>query len=153
MKKIKIFSLFACLIMLLTVTGCSKKSITTEEFINKSKNFSYETQDASSQFANYTAIKKATIALSSKGYQVEFYELDTDENAISLFNSNKTRFENVKTSGAIETKYSVGNTSTYSLTSGNKYMYIARVDKTFLYLSVDSSYKSEVKKFVKELGY
>lgn len=152
MKKKIIFGLL-CLVAIVTLTGCSKKTVlTTEDFISKSEANGYQTVDVKTQFSEYDELKSATLAMNDN-YQVEFYVLDNETNAKSMFDTNKATFEDYKTSSNAESSVSLKNYSTYSLTTGGYYMYLSRVDNTLIYLRVEAKYKDEVKSFVKALGY
>ena len=64
MMKKRIFSLcIICLLLLLTLTGCSsKKAITTDDFKSIAKSHNYTISDATSQYSVYGYINEATIA-------------------------------------------------------------------------------------------
>ena len=154
MKKRKILLVVLCFLMLFMVTGCGKKTVlTTDEFKAKVTELGYTTQDAKEQFADKDFVKDVTIALNSKGFQVEFYVFADEASAVSSFNTNQTSFENVKSGKSIETSSSMANYSEYSLESSGKYMHVCRVETTLLFVSVDVKYKDEAKKLIKELGY
>ena len=52
-----------------------------------------------------------------------------------------------------EESIDINNYSSYTLKTGGYYMYLSRVDNTFLYVKVKDTYQDSVKKMVKELGY
>lgn len=140
--------------MLFALTGCgSKQVITTSDFKTKTKSLNYNTADVISQYSSYEYIKEATVAQSSDGYQVEFYVLDNVDNATSMFNTNKSTFESYKGNFSSESSSSMGNYSSYTLTSGGYYMHLCRVDNTLLYVKVEDTYKEPVESLIKELGY
>lgn len=140
--------------MLLTLTGCVKKTaITTNDFKSVANNHGYTISDATSQYAIYGYINEATIAKSSEGWQVEFYVLDDEASATNMFNTNKTLFEASKENSSSEKSLNSDHSSSYSLTSSDSYMYICRVDNTLVYVKVLEKYKNTVKDFIKELGY
>ena len=152
--KRKILILLLSVFMLFSLTGCFKKSpLTTDSFITNSTSSNFTTQDVTSDFSNEPSIIKATLALNSKGYQIEFYELSSDSAAKDMFITNKTNFQSLNSSKYTESEANVGNYNTYSLSTESEYMYLSRVDKTFLYLKVDISNKDEVKEFIDKLGY
>ena len=90
---------------------------------------------------------------SSDGWQVEFYVLDSSENASAMFNSNKNIFQNYSSTSSSEKTSITVNSATYSLTSSGYYMYLSKIDNTLLYVRVQDTYKNTVKDFVKALGY
>ena len=153
MKKKGILFTALCFLMLFLVTGCGKKTvITTSEFISKAEKAGYQTTDITAQYSSYEYIKEATIA-KNDNYQVEFYVLDGEDKAKGMFDTNKTDFENSKGSSSSYSTVNLANYSTYALTSAGKYMYLARVENTLIYIKVDEKYKDSVKGFVKDLGY
>lgn len=154
MKKRKFLFVVICFFMLFALTGCGSKTVkNTSDFKSIAENHNYTITDVTSQYASYGYIKEATVAQSSDGWQVEFYVLDDEGNATSMFNTNKSTFENYKGNSSSESSSSMGNYSSYTLTSSGYYMHLCRVDNTLLYVKVPDTYKDDVKNLVKELGY
>ncbi len=152
--KRKILVVLLSVFMLFGLTGCFKKTpLTTDDFITNANSSNFTTQDVTSDFSSEPSVLKATIALNSKGYQVEFYELSEESIAKSMFNTNKADFESLKSSKYTDSEVNAGNYNTYSLSTESEYMYLSRVDKTFLYLKVDISNKDAVKEFIDKIGY
>ncbi len=143
-----------CLVSLFGLTGCGNKTeITTDQFKSKVESNGLLTTDVTTQYSEYEYVKEATVALKEGEYQIEFYVLDNEANATSMFNTNKTIFETYKGNASKETSSSVGNYSKYTLQSNDLYMYLCRVKNTLLYIKVDDKYKDDVKNIVKDLGY
>jgi len=156
MKRLKKILLgFVFFAILFSITGCEdKKSITVLEFQEKAQEKGYIVQDVKSQFANIDYILNAYIAgKSDYTYQIEFYELDTVENAIEFYQNNKKIFEDSKASTSSSSSVSLKNYSKYSLTTDGKYKVISRIDNTVIYLNVEQQYKNEVKDFLDSIGY
>ena len=149
MKKLMMVLL---LLLLVGVVACGKKvALTADEFKSKMETKGYEVLDITDQYDEGT-IEAALIAMKDD-YQIEFYVVNNDEQAIRAYNQNKDYFEELKVSGSIETETSVTKNAKYTLTSAGRYMVVARVDNTFLYADVDSTHKSEVSDDIKDLGY
>ena len=143
-KKTIIFSII-CIFILTAFSGCTKQNaITNSKFEEKAKEKGFTVGDATAQYESYDYIKTATVAQSPDGWQVEFYVLDEDANAVSMFNTNKQIFETYK---------GVSNYSMYSLVSSGYYMHLYRIDNTLMYVKVDEEYKDAAKEFVESLGY
>lgn len=143
-----------CFFILFALTGCGNKTvISTGDFKSKATNLGYETTNVKKQFAFYDYIKEAIVATNSKGYQVEFYVLESKEEAKNMFNTNKTIFESYKVNISKESTTNIANYSNYTLVSGGYYMYICRVDNTMFYARVKETFKDDVKTLVQELGY
>jgi hypothetical protein len=137
------------------VTGCGNKTaITSSDFKTRMEAKGYIVQDATNQFSDYDYITQVYIALSSDyAYQIEFYELSNSDNASSFFNTNKSIFENSKSSSASETSVSTANNAKYTLTTNGQFKVVSRIDNTVIYLNVSESYKSTIKDVLKDLGY
>lgn len=154
MKRKNILLIVACIVMGFFLTGCGKKTaITTEQFKNIGNTNNFVVSDVSVQFSSYNYINEATIIQNPNGWQMEFYVLSDEGYANSMFNTNKNTFESQKENSSLESSVSIGNYSTYSLTSGDYYMYLCRVDNTLLYVRVEKKFKDSVNKIIDELGY
>lgn len=68
-----------------------------------------------------------------------------------FYKINKAKFEN--SAATSQVTFNGKNYSSYSITTGGKYKFVERVEKTVIYLNVDKEYKDDVKDLVKELGY
>ncbi len=148
----RIILLLLLIPMVIILTGCDKKALTTDEFIRIMNEKEYKIEDITKKYEDEPKLKKVIIA-SNNNYQIEFYEVDSVENTKSLFNINKQTIENksnIKKS-TLSTNY--GNYSYYAQTSDNKYSVITRISNTLIYLNVDEKYKKETKELIKELGY
>lgn len=142
-----------CFTILFMVTGCgNKNAITSDDFKNKMEAKEFTVQDATNQFSNYDYIKQVYIALNDD-YQIEFYEMADNDNAVSFYENNKKIFEDSKSSGYAETNISMGNNSKYTLKTNGKYKVVSRIDNTVIYLNVDDSNQSTIKDLLKDLGY
>lgn len=131
-----------------------KIKITADEFFSKMQEKEYIIADAKTQFLSYDYIKKVYIATPSDySYKIEFYEMEDNENAISFFKTNKTIFEEGKTSGYVETNNNLKNAERYTLKNNGKYSIISRIDNTAVYINSDVSYSNEIDKILKEIGY
>ena len=163
MKKVLIVIGIIILVMMLVIGGViftlisvfnkEKTPMFAEDFYSIMEERGYTMTDATSQFDQYTNyIKKAYIAQNTD-YQIEFYELSNEENAISMYNTNKSKFESQKSNVYSHATTNMKNYSTYALTANGKYKYISRIDNTMIYLDVDEEYKDPIKNLMKEIGY
>jgi len=130
-----------------------KTPISADIFNTTMESKGYVMTDSTSQFAQYPNYMKESYVAQKTGYQIEFYELTSVENAISMYNTNKTKFESQKSNASASATASINNYSTYSLTTNGKYKYLSRIDNTLIYIDVDESYKDIVKDIMKEIGY
>lgn len=131
-----------------------KESITASQFKTIMEQKNYMITDASSQFSQYSYVDQVYIAGDNNyGYQIEFYELSDESNAISFYNNNASNFQARKGNSSTETNVNGKNFSKYTLSSGGNYMVVSRIDNTVIYIDVDSNYKDEVKNILDEIGY
>lgn len=54
---------------------------------------------------------------------------------------------------SMETNVTLGNYSTYKLTTDGKYCVVSRIGDTFIYIDVPSDYKTEVNDAFEKLRY
>lgn len=150
----KKLSLIAVLVLFaLTLTGCLSKEVkTTDDFIALAESKEMTAVNAIDQFSYLGYVTEATVA-TNKEWQVEFYVLSDEANAVSMFTTNVAKFESKKSGSSSETSTDLTNSQSYGLTSGGAYMYVARVENTLVYLDVDTEYKEEAQAFIEELGY
>lgn len=130
-----------------------KIPISADTFNTTMEGKGYIMTDSTSQFAQYGSLMTKSYVAQKSGYQIEFYELSDEENAISMYNTNKTKFESQKSNASASATASMNNYSTYSLTTNGKYKYLSRIDNTLVYVDVDESYKDIIKDIMKEIGY
>lgn len=155
MKRIlSIVCILACLVgVMATFSGCSmtKTALTASSFseIVTAEN-NYEILDVTEEFADTPEVTGAVFA-ANDDIQIEFYLLDTADNASQLYSYNRQRAEE---SGSGSYAASSGkNYSTFSGTYDGQYYYLSQVDNTFIYIGVKESHKDAVKEIVKKLGY
>lgn len=131
-----------------------KESITADNFKISMQSKGFYITDATNQFSNYDYVQQAYIASSNdNSYQIEFYVLSNDSYATSFYNRNKSIFEASKGSSSAQTSVNLKNHSKYTLSSGNKYQVVSRINNTVMYINVASEYKDIVKNILNEIGY
>lgn len=155
MKK-KVLVVLSLFLVLFSLTGCflrTRKAATIDEFKDVASKNNLTVIDAYDQMSQYNVFKSASLAKSAEGWQVEFYVLNTDSDAQDMYDTNKKIFESLKSGTTKENYLTIKNYSMYNLVSGDKYMYLSKIDNTLLYVKVDEKYTNNVKKIIKELGY
>ena len=155
MKKFKkILLTVLCVVTIITLTGCKNKTaITAEDFKSRMESKGYNVQDATNQFSSNPEVKKVYIALNSN-YQIEFYEIDTLDNAVLFYNNNnKNIFEQSKSNVSSYTSKELANYAKYRLNTSGKYKVVSRIDNTVIYLNVNDTYKKDVDSILNSLGY
>lgn len=157
-KKLKIvgivaFVLVGIFIIAYNILNKEKTPISAESFNTIMREKGYIMVDITNQYAEYgDYVLKGYLAQKS-GYQIEFYELSSEENAIDAYNTNRSLFESQESNVSASYTISMNNYGTYSLTTKEDYKYISRIDNTLIYVNVDKDYKDTVKDILKEIGY
>ena len=154
--KRKVLVLLTLVISLAVLTGCNNKksAITSTKFTDVMINDGYNVVDVKNQFNEYDQIKEAYVALSeNEDYQIEFYVLENDDEAISFYENNKQIFEESKVGVSTYKNFDLNNTNKYILTTDGKYKLLSRIDNTMIYLNVDEKYKENVVNVLKKIGY
>ena len=155
MNKIKKIGIILTVVVLtFLLTGCGSKSVkTTKDFTALANSYNLSTQNVKeSQYASDDSIKEGYVAYNNN-WQVEFYVLDSVKTASSNFDTNVEIFKESKGSTSSYVELEGKNYNSYNLISNGQYMYICRVDNTFIYANVSEEYKDDVKSFIKEFGY
>jgi uncharacterized protein YpmB len=127
-----------------------KVAITPEEFQTKIEAKGLETADVTDQLNGQ--VEKGIIGGNSD-FEIEFYKVAEEDQAIRAYNQNKGDFELEKVSASIETNIEIGNVSKYSLLSNGKFMVISRIQDTFIYVNASDQYKGQIEGILKDLGY
>lgn len=154
MKKTKTILLALLLVAVMAVmTGCGDKTpLTLDEFKTSAEEYGCEIKDITDQYASFDFVETATLAVMDN-WQVEFYELASEEDAVRTFNTNKNDFENLKGSASTESSVAIGNHAKYTLNSNGKYMHIARIGNTFVFTSEDKDEKESIEGLLEKIGY
>lgn len=134
------------------LVGCvDKEPATSNEFKSTAESLGYTVEDVTSQFESTDGVNKVYLALKD-GYQIEFFDVASNEYAESAFNINKENFEETY-NAYIQLSTHLGNTSKYSLQSGDSYVVISQIENTFIYVDSKEIYKSEIDDTLDALGY
>jgi len=146
---------FIILLVLLTVAvwGCggTKTPLTADEFTAKMAEAGFEIMDAYDQFEEGTV--EVALVAGNNNYQIEFYIVPTEDQAISAFNQNKSTFEDAKGNSSSNTSVNFAHYGAYKMTSGGMYYVISRIDNTFIYVVTDVENKESLNEILKALGY
>lgn len=155
MKKFgKILAGICGVLCLAAAVGCTAKKapVTAAEFSRHMEQEGYAILDATEQFDGQ--VLSATLAVEQSGaYQIEFFEVETEQQAKIAFEQNKAAFESEKGPAASRYENNGLNFSVYAQTSNGKYSYVCRVGQTFVYANVPEQHKDAVKSAIKGLGY
>lgn len=150
----KIGLLFATFVLAFLLTGCGNKTaLSGEDFDKICKENGLEVTNNSSEYEDDNSFKEAYVAKSKDNWEVNYYILNNVTEAETMYSETKGKFEDTIGSSNINTNVTMGNYSTYTLTTNGHYMVVSRVDNTLLIIDVKESYKDDIKAFVKVLGY
>lgn len=162
-KKVSIVVIVVILIilMLALILGVTfaklnkeKESITANEFLNNMTAKGYYVEDGTYQFYNYDFVNKVYLAIENNyNYQIEFYEFESDSNALDFYYNNKSIFESQIGNAELHSEANLKNYSKYTLETDGKYKVVSRINNTAIFVNVDSEYKNEVKALLENLGY
>lgn len=153
MKRIKVIFLLI-LVILLSACSTNKEAVDSNEFKNIMRDNNYYVVNSKEQFSEYDYIIDSYIAIdSNKKYQIEFYELEDDANAIAFYDYNKDIFEASRTTSSVYTDVNLSNNSKYTLTNEDSYKVLSRIDNIVIYINVDEEFKDEIISILKKLGY
>ena len=154
-KRILILPLL--LIMLFTFTACKKeeekKPISGDSFKLVAEGDKYTTKDVTKNFKSDSGITEAIVAAVENQYQVEFYTLKDSKTAQKMYDRNKKRFENIKSSLDKAEVTETDNNSEYKISTNGRYMLLNKIDNTLIYANVEDKYKDSVTTLIKQLGY
>ena len=150
----KVKTLFVLFISLFFFTGCSSnhKALSLEEFQTITEKNGYYFSDVSEQF-NYDEKIEHAVMASTTVWHVEYYLLDTEENAQDMYESNRISFQETMISTSDEKEKNTKKAKCYQLTTSYEFMYLYQIDNTLLFARVPVEYRSKVLKFIQELGY
>lgn len=144
-KTFKIFLLSASLFILF---GCvNKKAMDSSQFETFFTKEKYEVYDVFDQLGKKENIKEVYIAKNDK-FQIEFYVLNTIENARKFYKDDIEYFENKPYSSDKNHNY-----ESYEKEQDKNYIYVSRIDKTVIFILADKKYKEDITKVVKKMGY
>ena len=130
-----------------------KTSITADDFNTIMESNGYTMAETTNLFAEYGNFMTKSYAAQKNDYQIEFYQLSSEEDAISMYNTNKEKFELQKADASATTSVSINNYARFSLTANGKYKYVSRIDNTLIYVDVAATYKKEIKDIMDKIGY
>ena len=149
MKKI----VFLILIVIL-LSGCAfkKNALSFDRFQEITINNEYQFTDITTNFTEKDNVIEAGMS-STSTWHIEYYHLNSKDNALKMFNYNKGLFNNTISTKNIKIENNGLNYTYYSLTTTKEFMYICQVDDTLLYAKVPVEYRKKVLNFINEIGY
>ena len=145
-----IIKITGLLLIVILLCSCKRNGIISEkEFTKIAKNHKLTVVDVKDQFEDKKQVKEAYVADSGKNYQIEYYILDTENNAKKMYETNKEDFKSLKSKKDKETEKEYY----YTTTTNDYYMYLSKIENSVLYIKVPIKFKEEAKKIIRELKY
>lgn len=152
-KLFVLFKFFIIALFVLPLTACTPlESVSEAKFQSTLESKGYQIVDITSQYAQFSHIKKA-LGTEKDGVHIEFFEIDSNDNAVAMFNGNKDRVEKFKSSGAVQSSSNASNYHKYALTTSEKFYTVFRVDNTLIYAYSDKKDKDALQAIMTEWGY
>ena len=128
----------------------SKTALTAQEFSDKATSLGFTVVDVTEQSKGQTVASLLAVD-STKSYQIEFYEVETQAQASGAFSQTHTMLDAI---GSGVTLSSSGiNWAKYSNTAGGAYGFVSYIDNTFIYVRAPQEYKKAIQAFMEVMGY
>ena len=149
----------AALLLLAAMTlsafaGCasSKTAITAADFKAKAEAAGLTVEDMSDTYTD-KIFTGSQMAVSTDGWKVVFFTIDTEENAKAYYGTMKEFCVSQKTGAGTAQTTDRDTWGSYSQTNGGMFMYVGWIGSTMVYASVEEAHKAAVQEFVSGLGY
>lgn len=146
MKKILVVILLLCIAA--SITACTLKPITGDDFAQVMKDRGFAVEDLSHK----EPLAQQVIVAQCKDYQLEFYLLADKSEAGSVYAGNKEQIKALP-GGKTTTEVTGMNFSRFSCTVEGSYYLIAYVDNTFLFCKAAAQFEDQVDDHFEALGY
>ncbi len=140
------------LFYLICICGCgSRNALTTDAFSQIMEEKDFTVLDVTEHIkVDYVESVRLAIA---EDYQIEFYTFTNKDAAASVWEQNRSVFEEKADEASVRVTKNIANYSFFSLDSAGLYRMVARIDNTMLYVVADERHKAEITALIKELGY
>lgn len=148
--KLSILSI-SLLAVVLVATGCGKSAKTAEEFKSYMVKEGFTVTDTTAEIGT-DIVKKAYLADNGK-FMIEFYQAVSVAEAKNGFTSYKNSFAQYEDSDAVIKNSQSNNAERYTLLGQGYYTLISRIDDTMIYTDSPDTYKEDIIKIAKDLGY
>ena len=149
----RLLSIILIIFYLFTFTGCSPKTpISVSDFTNKMETLGYEVIEDSEQCGGNGSISKC-LYIEKGSIFVSFVVFSSKDYAVRGFNIVKKDAEYFQGGSYSTSSRNASNYSTYTLSSGDSYFYIVRIDNTLFYASCDKSEKKTLDEIIEVIGY
>lgn len=152
MKKFLIFMVI--IISSLFLTGCGKKEIDVNDFLSVAGRYSYISEDITNKDKeNNPKIVQSISTTNNSDIEIKFIVFEDLNSAFNKYSIIQKEVEKLKQQDYLFSNVSETNYESYALNTEENYYYVARLDKTFLYIKGSYKDKDEIVSFVEEIGY
>ena len=145
---------FLVMVMFITLlSGCQPvEPITASEFREIVEDLGYTVTDITDQYTQHNHVLKSLVFQEDDLF-VQFLEVDTRENAVGMFNTNRSFVEtqqgNMNSSSSINT----AQHALYRLRTSTTYYIVRRIDTTVVYAHSSSANANRLDEIIRALGY
>ena len=147
----------ALIVFVFSMVGCRKvEPVTTDDFQTKMESMGYKIEDVTGQYSEFPHVKKCLVFENDNEegkIHVEFFDVDSIDNARGMYSNNKKTAEEKKGSVSSESTVSNDSHSKYKLTTSDTYYIVEQVGNTFVYAYCSKDIKSKLNDVIDELKY
>ena len=151
-KKRLVFSMFACLALVLGLAACSVRTpVTAEAFKGAAEELGFTVEDKSSSAAGTQGVRTYYVCTNSGTNQVFYLGFDSKEDSYSFYNTIKEGLAGNDPS--VQTVVESDSYCRYVCSVGDTVHTLVRIDNTFVYTTGSSADKAELDDLLKKIGY
>ena len=152
MKKILFFVVI--IISSLILSGCGKKEITVNDFLSVAGRYGYISEDITNKDkVNNPKIVQSISVSNNSDININFIVFEDLNAAFNKYSIIQKEVEKFKQQGYLFNNVSETNYESYTLNTKENFYYVARLEKTYLYIKGNYKSKDEIVSFVEEIGY
>lgn len=151
-KKRLIFSMFACLMLALSLAACAARTpVTAEAFKSAAEESGFTVEDKSSSAAGAQGIRTYYVCTNSGTNQAFYLGFDSKEDSYSFYNTVKEGIAGNDPS--VQTVVESDSYCRYVCSVGDTVHTLVRIDSTFVYTTGSSENKAELDDLLKKINY
>ena len=155
----KVMAVSMALVVLIgMLTGCGREvePVTAADFQSKMEELGYQVEDGTEHYAQFDHVEKC-LAFASEleggKMNVQFFEINTKENATGMFINNKEETIKKKSGVSSESSSSNNSYSEYKLTTGDTYYIVEQVGTTLIVARCPKAFKEKLDEVITAINY
>ena len=153
MKRKIVSLILVFIIVLISLTGCDKKSITVDDFDKVLNAKEYTVEENNEYYDTFIDIIDGRKVNSDK-WEMEFFVLSGNKDAELMFEKDRNMIEVYKGNVVkLELQNTLSNYEMYEIVASGHFGYACRINNTVLFVKAEEQYKDEIKAIIEELGY